>query len=130
MTDPIADMLTRIRNAILAHKDKVEMPASNLKGRIAEILRDEGFVGAVTRTEVAPQGVLTIVLNYGSDNQNTIQEIHRVSRPGQRRYVHTDAIPKIRSGLGVAILSTSRGVMSDRQARKLGIGGELLCEVW
>jgi small subunit ribosomal protein S8 len=70
------------------------------------------------------------VLNYGSDNQNTIQEIHRVSRPGQRRYVHTTAIPKIRSGLGVAILSTSRGVMSDRQARKLGIGGELLCEVW
>ena len=130
MTDPIADMLTRIRNAILAHKDKVEMPASTLKGRIAEILRDEGFVGAVSRTEVAPQGVLTIVLNYGSDNQNTIQTIRRVSRPGQRRYVANTAIPRIRSGLGIAILSTSRGVMSDRHARKLGIGGELLCEVW
>lgn len=130
MTDPIADMLTRIRNAILAHKDKVEMPTSTLKGRIAEILRDEGFVGAVTRTEAAPQGVLTIVLNYGSDNKNTIQTIRRVSRPGQRRYVHTTAIPRIRSGLGIAILSTSRGVMSDRHARKLGIGGELLCEVW
>ena len=130
MTDPIADMLTRIRNAILAHKDKVEMPASNLKGRIAEILRDEGFVGAVSRSEGAPQGKLTIMLSYGPDNQSTIQEIHRVSRPGQRRYVNHNDIPKIRSGLGLAILSTSRGVMTDRQARKLGIGGELLCEVW
>ena len=130
MTDPIADMLTRIRNAILAHKDKVEMPASNLKTRIAEILRDEGFVGAVARTASAPQGTLAITLSYGSDNQSTIQEIHRVSRPGQRRYVHNTDIPKIRSGLGLAILSTSRGVMTDRQARKLGIGGELLCEVW
>jgi small subunit ribosomal protein S8 len=130
MTDPIADMLTRIRNAILAHKDKVEMPASNLKTRIAEILRDEGFVGAVARSDSAPQGKLSIALSYGSDNQSTIQEIHRVSRPGQRRYVHHTDIPKIRSGLGLAILSTSRGVMTDRQARKLGIGGELLCEVW
>ena len=130
MTDPIADMLTRIRNAILAHKDKVEMPLSNLKGRIAEILRDEGFVGAVSRSEEAPQGKLTIVLSYGADNQSTIQEIHRVSRPGQRRYVHSTAIPKVRSGLGTAILSTSRGVMTDRQARKMKIGGELLCEVW
>ncbi len=130
MTDPIADMLTRLRNAILAHKDKVEMPTSNLKSRIAEILRDEGFVGAVTRTASEPQGTLTIALSYGSDNQSTIQEIHRVSRPGQRRYVNHNDIPKIRSGLGLAILSTSRGVMTDRQARKLGIGGELLCEVW
>lgn len=123
-------MLTRLRNAILAHKDKVEMPTSNLKSRIAEILRDEGFVGAVTRTASEPQGTLTIALSYGSDNQSTIQEIHRVSRPGQRRYVNHNDIPKIRSGLGLAILSTSRGVMTDRQARKLGIGGELLCEVW
>jgi small subunit ribosomal protein S8 len=130
MTDPIADMLTRIRNALLAHKDKVELPASNLKARVAEILRDEGFVSAVTRTEAAPQGTITIALSYGSDSQSTIQEIHRVSRPGQRKYVHVDAIPKIRSGLGIAILSTSRGVMTDRQARKLGVGGELLCEVW
>jgi len=130
MTDPIADMLTRIRNAILAHKDKVELPASNLKARVAEILRDEGFVSAVTRTEAAPQGKLTITLSYGADNQSTIASIRRVSRPGQRKYVHVAGIPKIRSGLGLAILSTSRGVMADRQARKLGVGGELLCEVW
>jgi small subunit ribosomal protein S8 len=130
MTDPIADMLTRIRNALLAHKDKVELPASNLKTRVAEILRDEGFVAAVTRTEAAPQGTLTIALSYGQDNQSAIQTIRRVSRPGQRKYVNVGAIPKVRSGLGVAILSTSRGVMTDRQARKLGVGGELLCEVW
>ncbi len=130
MTDPISDMLARIRNAILAHKDKLELPTSNLKMRIAEILRDEGFVSAVAHTEAAPQGKLTITLSYGSDNQSTIQQIRRVSRPGQRRYVHVTGIPKVRSGLGLAILSTSRGVMTDRQARKLGVGGELLCEVW
>lgn len=129
MTDPLADMLTRIRNAIIARKAKVEVPASNLKERIAEILRDEGFLLAVERHEDGVQGSLTLTLRY-TDNESAIQEIHRVSRPGQRRYAAHDELPKIRSGLGVAILSTSRGVVSDRTARKLKVGGEILCEVW
>jgi len=130
MTDPLGDMLTRIRNAITARKAKIDLPASNVKERVAEILRDEGFLTSVSRSEANAQGQLTLLLRYGSDNTNVIQEIHRISRPGQRKYVAHDAIPRIRSGLGIAILSTSRGVMTDRQARKLGVGGELLCEVW
>ena len=130
MTDPIGDMLTRIRNGILARKAKIELPASGLKERIAEILHEEGFIDGVQRASDDPQGTLTLTLRYGSDNQSAIQEIRRISRPGQRRYVGTSDIPKIRSGLGVAVLSTSRGVMTDRSARKLGVGGELLCEVW
>lgn len=130
MTDPIGDMLTRIRNGIMSRKDKVEMPASNLKERVAELLRDEGYVDAVTRSESEKGSVLTVALRYGSDNQSAIQTLRRISRPGQRRYVGNESIPKVRSGLGVSILSTSRGVMTDRQARKLGVGGELLCEVW
>ena len=130
MTDPIGDMLTRIRNGILARKAKIELPASGLKERIAEILHEEGFIDGVQRASDDPQGTLTLTLRYGSDNQSAIQEIRRISRPGQRRYVGTSDIPKIRSGLGVAVLSTSRGVITDRSARKLGVGGELLCEVW
>lgn len=130
MTDPIGDMLTRIRNGILARKAKIELPASTLKERIAEILHEEGFIDGVQRANEDAQGTLTLTLRYGSDNQSAIQEVRRISRPGQRRYVGSTDIPKIRSGLGVAILSTSRGVMTDRQARKLGVGGELLCEVW
>lgn len=130
MTDPIGDMLTRIRNGIMSRKDKVEMPASNLKERVAELLRDEGYVDAVTRSDGEKGSVLTITLRYGQDNASAIQTLRRVSRPGQRKYVGSDSIPKVRSGLGLSILSTSRGVLSDRQARKLGVGGELLCEVW
>jgi small subunit ribosomal protein S8 len=130
MTDPIGDMLTRIRNGIMSRKDKVEMPASNLKERVAELLRDEGYVDAVTRSEGEKGSVLTIALRYGQDNTSAIQTLRRVSRPGQRKYVGSDGIPKVRSGLGLSILSTSRGVLTDRQARKLGVGGELLCEVW
>ncbi|MFO0622069.1 MAG: 30S ribosomal protein S8 [Polyangia bacterium] len=130
MTDPIGDMLTRIRNGILSRKDKVEIPASNLKERVAELLRDEGYVDAVTRSDSEKGSVLSVTLRYGTDNQSAIQVVRRVSRPGQRRYVSSDNIPKVRSGLGLSILSTSRGVLTDRQARKLGVGGELLCEVW
>ncbi len=118
MTDPIGDMLTRIRNGIMSRKDK------------AELLRDEGYVDAVTRSESEKGSVLCVSLRYGADNQSAIQTVRRISRPGQRKYVGSDSIPKVRSGLGVSILSTSRGVMTDRQARKLGVGGELLCEVW
>lgn len=130
MTDPIGDMLTRIRNGIMARKEQIEVPASNLKERVAEILRDEGFIQSVARSNSETANVIVLGLRYGSDNQSAIQTIRRVSRPGQRIYVGSGSIPKIRSGLGMAILSTSRGVLTDRQARKMGVGGELLCEVW
>lgn len=130
MTDPLGDMLTQIRNAISARKAKVELPASTLKERVAEILRDEGFLSTVGRSQIKGRDTLTLTLRYASDNLNSIQIIRRVSKPGQRTYVGCHDIPKVRSGLGVSILSTSRGVLTDRQARKLGIGGELLCEVW
>ncbi len=130
MTDPIGDMLTRIRNGIMARKEQVDVPASNLKERVAEILRDEGFIQSVARSSDESAPTLTLGLRYANDNQSAIQAIRRVSRPGQRIYVRHDTIPKVRSGLGMAILSTSRGVLTDRQARKMGVGGELLCEVW
>lgn len=130
MTDPIGDMLTRIRNGIMARKEQIEVPASNLKERVAEILRDEGFIQSVARSNSETANVIVLGLRYGSDNQSAIQTIRRVSRPGQRIYVGSEGIPKVRSGLGMSILSTSRGVLTDRQARKMGVGGELLCEVW
>ncbi len=130
MTDPIADMLTRIRNAITARKAKVLVPASKLKERLAEVLRDEGFVGTVSREDDGKQGTLTIELRYDHDNRNAIEGIRRVSKPGQRAYARHDKLPRVRSGLGVAILTTSKGVMTEREARKQGLGGELLCEVW
>lgn len=130
MTDPLGDMLTRIRNSISARKAKVELPASNIKERVAEILRDEGFLASVSRSQANGRDTLTLMLRYAGDNLNSIQVIRRVSKPGQRTYTGHRNIPKVRSGLGISILSTSRGVMTDRQARKLGVGGELLCEVW
>ena len=130
MTDPIADMLTRIRNAITARKAKVIMPASKLKARIAEVLKDEGFVGAISSEEDGKQGLLSIELRYDNNNHNAIQGIRRVSKPGQRTHARHTGLPKVRSGLGIAILTTSKGVMTEREARKQGLGGELLCEVW
>jgi len=130
MTDPIADMLTRIRNAITARKAKVIMPASKMKARIAEVLREEGFVGVISSEEDGKQGLLSIELRYDNNNHNAIQGIRRVSKPGQRTYARHTGLPKVRSGLGIAILTTSKGVMTEREARKQGLGGELLCEVW
>ncbi len=130
MTDPIADMLARIKNAITARKAKVQIPASKVKLKIAEVLQEEGFVNAVSREDDERQGTITIELRYDSNNRNAIEGIRRRSRPGQRRYVRNDAMPKVRSGLGIAILTTSKGVMTDRQARKAKLGGELICEVW
>ena len=130
MTDPIADMLTRIRNAITARKAKVIMPASKMKQRIAEVLKDEGFVGTVSSEEDGKQGLLSIELRYDNNNHNAIQGIRRVSKPGQRTYARHTGLPRVRSGLGVAILTTSKGIMTEREARKQGLGGELLCEVW
>jgi small subunit ribosomal protein S8 len=127
MTDPVADMLTRIRNASMARHERTLVPASHLKQHIAEILKLEGFIADVRREE---DRTLTIVLKYGRDRTSAIDGIKRVSRPGRRVYVRYDRIPRVLSGLGVAILSTSRGVMSDKEARRQKVGGELLCEVW
>jgi small subunit ribosomal protein S8 len=123
-------MLTRIRNAITARKAKVIMPASKLKERLAEVLKDEGFVGAVSREDDGKQGLLSIELRYDHNNRNAIEGIRRVSKPGQRAYARHTQLPRVRSGLGIAILTTSKGVMTERDARKHGLGGELLCEVW
>jgi small subunit ribosomal protein S8 len=130
MTDPISDMLTRIRNGITARKAKVQIPSSKLKQRIAQVLADEGFIISTAHEADTKQGIITVELKYDSDNVNAIQGIRRVSRPGQRKYARHDTIPRVRSGLGIAILTTSKGVMTDRAAKKAGLGGELLCEVW
>ena len=130
MTDPIADLLSRIRNAITARKAKVLVPHSKLKLHVAEILQQEGFVNAVSHEGDGKQGSITIELRYDHNNRNAIEGIRRVSRPGQRRYVRTDQLPRVRSGLGIAILTTSHGVMTERAARRANLGGELLCEVW
>lgn len=137
LTDPIADFLTRIRNGIRARKQRVDCPRSNLKLRMAEILRDEGFldgvatVDAAAAADVAPgQGLLSVTLRYDGRTGSAITGLRRISRPGQRKYVPAKDVPKVRNGLGIAIISTSQGLMSDREARKRGVGGEVLCEVW
>ncbi len=131
-SDPIADMLTRIRNAALARHDRTEIPASKLKHAVARILKEEGYIADVQTNENGdgPQKKLTIVLKYGRDRQSAIDGVKRVSRPGRRVYVRHDRIPRVLAGLGISILSTSRGLVSDRDARRLKLGGELLCEVW
>jgi small subunit ribosomal protein S8 len=130
MTDPIADFLTRIRNGIRARKQLVECPRSTLKLRIAEILRQEGFLDGVATAENTHQGVISVTLRYDGKAGCAITGIRRVSRPGQRKYVPATQIPRVRNGLGISILSTSQGLMTDREARKRGVGGEVLCEVW
>jgi small subunit ribosomal protein S8 len=130
MTDPIADFLARIKNGILARKSSIDVPASKMKKRLAEILRDEGFIASITESGDDKQGTLSIALRWDGQNKPAISGIRRVSKPGQRSYVGRDALPKVRGGLGTAIVSTSRGLMTDRQARKEGVGGEVVCEVW
>ena len=130
MTDPISDMLTRIRNAALARHDRTEMPHSHLKERVAHVLKSEGFVDDVRVSDGEGKKTLTIVLRYGRDKASAIDGVRRVSAPGRRVYVRHDRIPRVRSGMGISILSTSRGVMTDREAREKRVGGELLCEVW
>ena len=133
MTDPIADFLTRIRNAITARKSNVEIPASKLKLRLAELLKEEGFINGVSEKQdekTGPQGTILVTLRYDAKNRCAIEGLRRLSRPGQRVYVGKDEIPKVRSGLGINVLTTSQGVMTDRAARKAGLGGELICEVW
>jgi small subunit ribosomal protein S8 len=129
-TDPIGDMLTRIRNASSARHEKVLVPASRLKVRIAEVLRDEGFIKDFVVHKDGPQGAITVLLKYSADREPAINDIKRVSKPGLRRYVSTLEIPRVLNGMGIAILSTSKGVLVDREARKQQVGGELICTVW
>lgn len=131
MTDPIADMLSRIRNAALARHDVARIPASKMKKSIAELLEREGYVSSV-REEEGPdkRKLLTVTLKYGDSHQAAFRGLRRVSKPGRRVYVGYEGIPRVLNGLGVSILSTSQGLMTDRDARHKKLGGELLCEVW
>jgi small subunit ribosomal protein S8 len=130
MSDPLADMLTRIRNGAKARFETVEMPLSKLKVNVAKVLKEEGYIIDFHILEQGVQGTLKIDLKYGQNNEQVITGIKRVSKPGLRQYKQNDHIPKVMTGLGVGILSTSQGIITDREARSRGIGGELLCEVW
>ena len=130
MTDVVADLLTRIRNANDAKHDTVDVPASNMKKAIAQILLDEGYIKDFKVTDDGKQGIMTITLKYGEGKQKIIQGIKRVSKPGLRIYAASQDIPKVRNGLGIAIVSTSRGIMTDKAARKENVGGEVLAFVW
>ena len=130
MNDPIADMLTRIRNANAAKHDTVEVPASNMKKAIAQILVDEGYIKSFSVEEDGKQGIITITLKYGPNKSPVITGLRRVSKPGLRIYTSCEDMPKVMKGLGVAILSTPKGVMTDKEARKANVGGEVLAFVW
>lgn len=130
MTDPIADFLTRIRNANMVYHERVEAPASKIKRAIAEILKEEGFIKDYEYIEDGKQGILRIYLKYGPDKKRVITGLKRISKPGLRVYARKDSIPKVLGGLGIAIISTSKGIMTDKQARKEGLGGEVICYVW
>ena len=130
MNDPLADMLTRIRNASKARFPMVEMPLSSLKVSVARVLKEEGYIEDYQTLKEGPQGLLKVHLKYGPHNEQVITGIRRVSKPGRRRYTTSGRIPTVMSGLGIAVLTTSKGVMTDRVARRENVGGELLCEVW
>ncbi|MGM0368974.1 MAG: 30S ribosomal protein S8 [Bacillota bacterium] len=130
MTDPIADLLTRIRNATQLSKDRVRIPASNVKEAIANLLSEEGFVKGYKKYANNDQGTLEVFLKYGENDEKVITGLKRISKPGLRVYAGKDELPKVLGGLGVAVISTSQGVMTDKEARKNGIGGEVLCYVW
>lgn len=129
MTDPIAEMLTRIRNGNMKKHESIQVPASNMKKNLAQILLDEGYIKGYNVTEDNKQGIISIDLKY-VDDQKAISGLKRISKPGRRVYVGVEDIPRVLDGLGIAILSTSKGVMTDKQARQLGVGGEVLCYVW
>jgi small subunit ribosomal protein S8 len=130
MTDPIADMLTRIRNASRTKLEKVDIPSSKLKVEIAKILKDEGYVKNVKLVKDRKQGMIRVYLKYDDEEFATIQGIKRISRPGRRTYVASDSIPRVMGGLGVAILSTPKGIQTGKQAKKDNVGGEVICHVW
>lgn len=130
MTDPIADFLTRIRNANMVRHNSVDIPASKIKRNMAEILKREGFVSRVEYIEDDNQGVIRVYLKYGKDNQRVISGLKRISKPGLRSYVKSDDVPKVLNGLGIAVISTSNGVITDKEARAQKVGGEVLAYVW
>ena len=130
MTDPIADLLTRIRNANLAHHEVVEIPAPKIKKSIAEILKSEGFIRDVEYIDDNKQGVIRVFLKYGEDRNRVITGIKRISKPGLRKYAKAEDLPKVLNGLGIAIISTSAGVITDKEARSKQVGGEVLAYVW
>lgn len=129
LTDPIADMLTRIRNAMRIKSDKVDIPISKMKLEIAKIMKEEGFIRAYKILKDRKQGILRVIPKY-VDSQSVITGLKRVSKPGRRFYVSKDEIPKVMGGLGVAILTTSRGIMTDQACRREGVGGEVICYLW
>lgn len=130
MTDPIADMLTRIRNANMAKLQKVDIPSSNMKVSLANVLKAEGFIKNYKVIADNKQGVLRVYLKYIDEKESVISEIKRVSKPGSRVYVSSDKIPCIKNGMGVAVLSTSKGIITDKTAREAGVGGEVICTIW
>ena len=130
MTDPIADMLTRIRNANMVRHEKLELPSSNLKKEVAEILKREGFIRDVEYIEDNKQGIIRMFLKYGVNNERVITGLKRISKPGLRVYAKADEVPRVLNGLGIAILSTSKGLMTDKEARQAKTGGEILAYVW
>jgi len=130
LTDPVADFLTRIRNSIRARHQKLDVPASKLKAEIARILKDEGYIANYKAVEENGQRLIRVYLKYGTNNEAAIRDLQRVSRPGCRVYVGRDEIRRVQGGLGISIMTTPKGVMTGRQARREGVGGEILCEVW
>ena len=130
MTDPIADMLTRVRNANTVRHENVDVPASNIKKELARILLEEGFIKGYDVIEDGKQGLIRLQLKYGKNGEKVITGIKRISKPGMRVYADRDSIPKVLNGIGISIISTSNGIVTDKQARVLGIGGEVICYVW
>ncbi len=130
MNDPIADMLTRIRNALVARHDTVTMPASNMKKAIAKILLDEGYIKSFDSIDDGVQGEIKIALKYTQGKQSVVRGLKRISKPGLRVYAKSDELPRVLGGLGIALVSTSKGVMTDNEARKNGVGGEVLAYIW
>jgi small subunit ribosomal protein S8 len=130
LTDPVADFLTRIRNAIRARHQKLDVPASKLKAEIARILKEEGYIQNFKAVEEDGHKVLRVYLKYSASNEAVIRDLERISRPGCRVYIGRDEIKRVQGGLGISILTTPKGVMTGRQARREGVGGEILCEVW
>lgn len=130
LTDPIADMLTRVRNAILVKMEKVDIPASKLKVEIAKILKEEGFIKSYKIIKDRKQGMLKVALKYTADGESLLTGLKRISKPGRRVYVGKDKIPTVMAGVGIAILSTPRGVLTDKSSKREGVGGEVLCHIW
>ncbi len=130
LTDPIADMLTRIRNAVLIRAEKVDIPASRMKLEIAKIMKEEGFIRAYKILKDKKQGILRITLKYTPDNQPLISGLKRISKPGRRVYTGNEAVPMVMGGVGISVISTSKGILGDKACRREKVGGEILCYIW